>query len=616
MTGLAHPSMSSVFASLHRAAHPPAVRRFGRFALRQLLGRSQQRMLWLADDPRYGHEMLLSLPRVAPADAAALDDWLTEAKHGARLSHPHLAAVVEVGAHEHWPYLACDRALGRTLGESLAAKGRSHNELAGWLCQALEGLAFAHEAGLSHGDVQLHNLLVDERGHVRLMGLGAAAQGFGAAQAGSLPQSRGLSMDPLRLSAQRAAAERDVLAFGVLAHRLVAGAAPLDEPDVTRVIERLAPLGREVLRLPWSTSQPVAEALRAIVNRATQHHVRQRYHNARGLMRALDGWRVADAEDSAGPIRLLLERLATVGHLPAMPGVADTVARLARAGQQHSRVLAEHVLLDLGLAFELLRQVNTAQVRVTQAAGNGPVLTVRRAIAMLGLDGVRVAATGLRAWPGPLAESAAAALQRLIAQVRLAGHLAQRIRPAGYDPEVVFLLAALQNLGRLMLHYHFAEDAQQIAQLMRAAPSSVSADAGEGMSEQAAAFAVLGTDAEAMAAAVAAHWGLADEVLQMMRRLPADRPVRTPDGDADVLRATASAANEAVDVLVQLAPARQPLALEAVARRYARVLGLNARELDEALHEARQALESAAAPGLGERPVEIDDGPAPARDAG
>ena len=604
--------MSFASASLQGFSQPPAVRRFGRFALRQLLGRSQRSMLWLADDPRYGHEMLLSLPRVAPANAAALDDWLAEAKQGARLSHPHLAAVVEVGAHEQWPYLACDRALGRTLAECLAApQVRHHNELAAWLCQALQGLAFAHEAGLSHGDVQLHNLLIDERGHARLIALGAAGQGVGTGQFGGLAQSRGLSMDPLRLRAQRAAAEHDVLAFGVLAHRLVAGAAPFGEPDIARVIDRLPPLGREVLRLPWSTPQPIAEGLRAIVNRATRHQPRQRYLNARSLFRALEGWRVADAEDSAGPIGLLLERLASVGHLPAMPGVADTVARLARAGQQHTRVLAEHVLLDLGLAFELLRQVNTAQVRVTQAAGNGPVLTVRRAIALLGLDGVRAAATGLRAWPGPLAESAAAALQRLLGEVRLAGHLAQRIRPAGYDAELVFLLAGLQNLGRLMLHYHFPEDAEQIAQLMRATPSNA-AEAAETMSEQAATFAVLGTDAEAMAAAVAVHWGLADEVLQMIRRLPTDRPVRTPDADADVLRATASAANEAVDALVQQPPARLPLALEAVAKRYARVLGLNARDLDDALRAAQHALEPAAAADS----VAAEDEPAAARGTG
>jgi eukaryotic-like serine/threonine-protein kinase len=180
----------------------------------------------------------------------------------------------------------------------------------------------------------------------------------------------------------------------------------------------------------------------------------------------------------------------------------------------------------------------------------------------------------------------------------------------------VFSLAALQNLGRLMLHYHFAEDAEQIAQLMRATPSSNAPEAAEGMSEQAAAFAVLGTDAEAMAAAVAAHWGLADEVLQMIRRLPTDRPVRTPDGDADVLRATASAANEAVDALVQQAQVRLASALEAVAKRYARVLGLNARDLDDALRETRHALGSAAAAGPGESPTGIEDEPVAARGAG
>jgi non-specific serine/threonine protein kinase len=604
--------MSSVFASPIRAARAPAARSFGRFALRRLLGRSRDAMLWLADDPRYDHEMLLRLPRVAPADAAALADWLAEAKQGARVSHPHLAAVVEVGAHETWPYLACDRALGRTLDEVLAeAPDTPHLELAGWLCQALEGLAFAHEAGRSHGDLQMHSLLVDERGHVRLMGLGAAGPRMHVERGGAAPAWRGLSMDPQRLHAQRVAAEQDVLAFGVLAHRLVAGAAPFGESDIARVAERLAPHGREVLRLPWTTPQSVDEALRAIIDRATHHQPRQRYLSARSLLRALDGWRIADAADAGGPIALLLDRLGSVGTLPAMPHVADTVARLSRGGQQHTRVLAGLVLLDLGLCFELLRQVNTAQMRAAQAAGNGPVLTLHRAIAMLGLDGVRAAATGLRAWPGPLAENAAAALQRLVGRVRLAGHLAQQLRPAGYDAEVVFLLAALQNLGRLMLHYHFADEARQMAQLMQPTASPDSAEVA-GMSERDAACAVLGTDADAMTAAVARHWGLADEVLQMIRRLPTERPVRAPDGDADLLRATASAANEVVDAIVAESAARLPLALEGVAKRYARSLGLTARGLDDAIRAARLALERGT-PAMGEGTPVADEPLAPRR---
>ena len=103
----------------------------------------------------------------------------------------------------------------------------------------------------------------------------------------------------------------------------------------------------------------------------------------------------------------------------------------------------------------------------TQIAGNGPVLTLRRVVALIGVDGVREAANSLRAWPGPLDEDGARALRETIDRVRLAGHVAQALRPAGYDGEVVYLVAVLQNLGRLLLRYHFADEAEQIVQLMQ-----------------------------------------------------------------------------------------------------------------------------------------------------
>jgi non-specific serine/threonine protein kinase len=261
---------------------------------------------------------------------------------------------------------------------------------------------------------------------------------------------------------------------------------------------------------------------------------------------------------------------------------------------------------------ELLRQANAAQVQAVQAAGGGPVLTVRRAVAMLGLDGVRAAAAGLRAWPGPLGEADAAALQRAIGQARLAGHVAQRLRPAGYDAEVVFLLAVLQNLGRLLLHYHFPEDAQQIARLMHPAPTATG-EAVPGLDEPAAACAVLGVDLEAMTAAVARHWGLDGDALHMLRRLPPDRPVRPAESDGDLLRASASAANEAVDALVQLPPGRLAAALDLIARRYARVLGLGARELHDAVHAARAAAERGAGDAADGAPPEPFTDALPAR---
>lgn len=572
------------------------LRSFGRYVLTDLLGRSATTMVWAAQDSRTEEAFVLTLPRSAPADASALSTWLDDARQLARLSHPHLAPVVDLGSHEQWPYVACERETGLTLAERLAAgPAATHNEIAGWLCEALDGLAYAHEAGFAHLDLQPHFVLVDERGRVRLHGLGVARRVVHGVESGGpsgLAVSRGMTVDPARLREQRAAAERDVLALGLIAHGVLAGEDALNEADVAKVIDRMTPAGREMVRLPWTTPQPISEVLRTIVNRATHYQPRQRYHSARTLHHALAGWREADARDNGGPIALLLARLPAAGHLPASPHLVAMVTRMARMERQRTSELAELVLLDLALSFELLRLVNSLQVQGTQLSGNGPILTIRRAIAMLGLDGVRRAAGGLRGWPGALDAAHVPALKQVIENARLAGHVAQIVRPAGYDPEVVFLVTLLQNLGRLLVQYHFPEDAEQIRALMRMQPGSGPDEPDQpGMSEQAAAYAVLGCDIEGVTIAVGRHWGLAEEVLHMMRRLPIDRPVHQTSLDDDILRATASAANEIADIVTQQATNRMPQAFEAIAKRYGRVLGLTGRDVHDALRSARHALE-------------------------
>ena len=372
-----------------------------------------------------------------------------------------------------------------------------------------------------------------------------------------------------------------------------------DRSDTARVVDRLPPVGRDIIRLPWTTPQPVAEGLRAIANRATDRQERQRYHNARTLLTALNGWREAAANDSGGPLALLLDRLHTVGHLPASPGVGARVARLAMAEGQRTDEMAAQVLQDMALSFELLRHVNSAQVQGTQASGGAPVLTLRRAIALVGLKGLRQAASTLRAWPGPLNESNATALERLMDRVRLAGHAAQLLRPPGYDPEVVYLVTILQNLGRLLVQYHFPDEAEQIRELMQTLPPPAPGEPEQaGMTEEAASFAVLGVDTEQLGAAVARHWGLNDEVLHMVRRLPAGRPVRGADSDGDVLRLTGSLANEVVDLVTTQPPTMVGAALAAVAQRHARVLEVTARDIGEALQAARAAMKGGTGPAV------------------
>jgi HD-like signal output (HDOD) protein len=280
---------------------------------------------------------------------------------------------------------------------------------------------------------------------------------------------------------------------------------------------------------------------------------------------------------------LLIDRLRSAGALPSSPGAAARAARLAMMESERTNELAEVVLEDLALSFEMLRLVNSAQVRGGQVSGSGAVLTVRRAIAMMGLEGVRRAALALRDWPGPLNAQGAAELEKLIERCKRAGRLALLLRPPGYDSEVVYLITLLQNLGRLVVHYHFADEAQQIKRLMLPAPSPREGEPEEpGMSEEVAAHAVLGADIEAIGAAVARYWGLDDSVLGMIRRQSVGAPVRSAETDDDMLRDVASCANETIDATAVPASRVIP-ALQRVVQRYGRVLNLSLRDLQAAL---------------------------------
>lgn len=564
----------------------PPLRSFGRFELRALLSKSARSLAWRVFDARHGQELMLCMPRDKPNSAAALEHWLRMAQGAERVQHPNLATPFEIGQVENWPYVAYDRALGETLDERLARQNAPLPiDAAGWVAQLLEGLAFAHEAGHAHRDLQTASLVIDASDKVRLVGLEVAQEVFPAT----------VDFNAVTRRAVRESAEEDVLCVGLLLNRILSGKPVLEENDLQHVVQQMQPIGREIVRLGWETPHPIPEPLRAICNRATDRQLRQRYHLARSFWRALDGWRQAAAYDDGGPVVLLLDKLQRIGHLPTTTTGMHRFTAGSGLEAKHASALSELALKDMALSLELVRRVNNA---LKQSGHQGEtVLNMQRAIQMLGLDGLQRAANALKPWPGPLAPVAAEMLRQLMASVGKAAQVAQALRPAGYDGEVVHLITVMQNLGRLLLQYHFPDDAQQIRQLMVPPEPTEELPNPPAMSEQAAAYAVLGCDLDTLGVAVARHWGLGDELLQMIRRQPLDAPVHPPRSDADTLRLTCSFANELVDALGRLEPKRRP-GVEAATRRYAKPLGLGLREVMEALNPgtARPAADAAPAP--------------------
>ena len=563
-------------------AAPPAGRRLGRYALLRLLGKSSRSMLWLAQDDD-GRELHLMLPRQQPPDAAALEAWLRDARHAARLDHPQLVPALAVGSEERWPCIASARSAGVTLDEHLAANDPpSPTQAAQWLADLLHGLAFAHEAGVAHGDLSGASVLIDPQGRALLMGLGVGAAGTRPAPAETAADGTG------ELRSRRAAGELDLLAAGLLLYRLLAGAPALDEPDPPTAVQRLE---REIVRLGWTTPQPVPDALRAIVNRATEREPQRRYLNARSLQRALQGWLDAQSAGGDGVLALLLDRLHSVGHLPALPGLLSRVSAILAMEQQRLDELTELIIQDPALAFELLRQVNAAQFAAHSAGqGEGGVTTVRRAVQLIGVQGLKRTAAGLRPWPGPLAPAAAEALAVTLREALVAAHVARTLCPADMDGEAAYLLALLQQLGPLLMRYHFADEAEQIEQLVHPHAEGV-----RGMPEAAAACAVIGAEFEALAVSVARHWGLDEQVLHARRRVSTDAPVRSPDDRHELMRLLASAAAEAAAAVSPRAgkPADAAARVARVTQRYLRALVLGQGELAAALASAQRAVDAA-----------------------
>src|SRR5664279_917439 len=98
------------------------------------------------------------MPRVPP-EGLAVARWLADLRRASRLDHPHVAAVTECGVHEHWPYVVVDRRAGMTLDEWLALHPQTSIEDAtAWVGGLLRGLAFAHDAGFVHLDLQGHTI--------------------------------------------------------------------------------------------------------------------------------------------------------------------------------------------------------------------------------------------------------------------------------------------------------------------------------------------------------------------------------------------------------------------------------------------------------------------------
>ncbi|HWM85227.1 MAG TPA: serine/threonine-protein kinase [Kofleriaceae bacterium] len=144
----------------------------GRYVVLEQVGAGAMGVVYAAYDLELDRKIALKLVR-DPARGGARR-LLQEAQALAKLSHPHVVTVYDVGSYGDQVFIAMEFVEGRTLRGWLAEETRSWRQVVDVYRRAGEGLAAAHAAGIVHRDFKPDNVLLDARGRVRVGDFGLA----------------------------------------------------------------------------------------------------------------------------------------------------------------------------------------------------------------------------------------------------------------------------------------------------------------------------------------------------------------------------------------------------------------------------------------------------------
>ncbi|HEY0133402.1 MAG TPA: serine/threonine-protein kinase, partial [Nannocystis sp.] len=162
---------------------PVAGDRLGRFVVLERLGEGGMGVVYSAYDTTLERKVAVKLLRDLDqsGDVRNLRAW-REALALARLSHPNVIQIYDVGTHAGKVFLAMEFVAGADLAAWLAAAPKSVAEILDVFLAAGRGLAAAHAAGLVHRDIKPANILLGNDGRVRVLDFGLARSVHGEAE--------------------------------------------------------------------------------------------------------------------------------------------------------------------------------------------------------------------------------------------------------------------------------------------------------------------------------------------------------------------------------------------------------------------------------------------------
>jgi eukaryotic-like serine/threonine-protein kinase len=259
--------------------NPPLPQRIGRYEVLDRLGEGGMGLLYLARDPVLDRTVAIKVLSVFNDEIK--QRFAGEARSAARLTHPNIITIYDVGEDQGQPFIAMEYIDGETLGEVIRRRAplRLIRRLE-LILQLASGLGHAHKMGIIHRDIKPANLMLTADGVLKILDFGLARIVADAATSGLTRVGAMLGtphyMSPEQAMGLPADHRSDIFAVGLIMYELLTWqrAFPGDSPHV--VMHRIAHESPRPIRQLFPMIDPELEA---IVNMALERDPDKRFQS-------------------------------------------------------------------------------------------------------------------------------------------------------------------------------------------------------------------------------------------------------------------------------------------------------------------------------------------------
>ena len=253
------------------------------------LGEGGMGVVYLAKDTRLHRKAALKFISSELNRSSKIHErFVREAQAAARLSHPNICTVYELGRNDTYTFIALEYVKGQTLRERMQLESISYNEIRSWLRQLAEGLLAAHELGVVHRDVKPANIMITDKGHIKIMDFGIAKLNDAEQELTQGESTIGTIsyMSPEQARGEKVDHRTDIWSLGIILYELATGQRPFDGAFREAFMYRLM---HEEMTPPSSHNSEIPADLDKIITTCLQRERASRYASLADLLVDIDG---------------------------------------------------------------------------------------------------------------------------------------------------------------------------------------------------------------------------------------------------------------------------------------------------------------------------------------